>query len=272
MRKLFFTGRISCAAIIGVLALCFHVSNAWGLTASTTVDGGTLSWAVTQFTAPCGPTGSSDTYTQYGLGSFQFNYDGTTYPLNGVSSAYIQDGNQYGCPPSGPQPSALPIPLPSYFGDAHLEFTGESGGYGYATAVSTGTYDPAYKVVSILYAPPGNQSTQGYTVSTTNGTTSTIGDGFTYSQQLTFSAGIAGVLGGSASWGYSTGNSDSQAFTQSWTDATGYVNNDMGKSSLNPNASNVENHNLDLFLIWLNPQVAVVNDNSIGLPPFSAYK
>ena len=163
---------------------------------SSYVDGGTLSWTVTESTAPCGPSGSGSSYAQYQFSTFEYNLNDTTYPLNGSGSAYIQDNGSstYGCPPTGPQPAALPIPLPSSLGDAQINFVSEDYGYGRDTVVATGTYDPLYKVVSILYSPPGNQSAQGYADSTTDGSSSQVGSSFTYSHTLTFSSGTGNSM------------------------------------------------------------------------------
>ncbi len=125
------------------------------------------------------------------------------------------------------------------------------------TPASTSTFDPLFKVTSILYSPPGNQSSQGYGIGTTNGTTTTTASTFTFSEELTFSSGIKDLLQGSASWGYSTGSGNSSAFTQTWANATNYASDGNKNSMYNPAASNALNHHLDTFEIWLNPQVTV---------------
>lgn len=127
---------------------------------------------------------------------------------------------------------------------------------------SVSTFDPLFKVVSLLYSPPGNQSNQGYSTGTTNGTTTTIGSSFTFSNELTFSSGIKDVLQGSASWGYSVGSGNSSAFTQTWTNATSYASNANNNSTYNPTASNALNSKLDTFEIWLNPEVTVTSEGS----------
>jgi hypothetical protein len=114
---------------------------------------------------------------------------------------------------------------------------------------------PAYQVTSIIYAPPGNKSSAGYADTTTNGTTTTVGSSFTNGGSITFTEGIMPFgTGGSASqsFGASTTKSNSHAFTETYTDATGVTNQSV---ATNPNAIN---HNEDLFLIWLNPQITVV--------------
>jgi sugar lactone lactonase YvrE len=128
---------------------------------------------------------------------------------------------------------------------------------------------PLYEVTSIVYAPPGNKSQDGYTTTTTNGTTTTIGSSFANASSLTFTYGIsAWGVGGSVSqtFGVSESTSNSTAFQESFSDATGVANQS------NTSSPDAINHNQDLFLIWLNPQVTVTLENVLpaGLIP-SAY-
>jgi hypothetical protein len=133
--------------------------------------------------------------------------------------------------------------------------------------LSQSIFEPLYKVTSILYSPPGNRSSQGYATATTNGTTTTVTNGFSYAYEMTFSSGINDILSGSAYWGYSTGTTDSSAFTQTWTNALNYSTTDNSNSDwYNPTQSNVLNHLLDTFEIWLNPQVTIA---SYGSSPVS---
>jgi hypothetical protein len=64
-------------------------------------------------------------------------------------------------------------------------------------------FNPLYKVFSILYSPPGNQSTQGYGTTTTNGTTTTVGNSFTFSNQINFSTGVPSIFSAGATYGTS---------------------------------------------------------------------
>jgi hypothetical protein len=131
------------------------------------------------------------------------------------------------------------------------------------------TFNPLYKVVSVLYSPPGNQSSQGYADATTNGTTTTISSSFTFASDLTFSSGIKDVLGGSATVGWSTTSNNSSASTQTFTDTTTLATDDNSNSTYNPTGSNAVNHNLDSFAIWLNPQVQVMSDGTGFTTPVS---
>jgi len=129
----------------------------------------------------------------------------------------------------------------------------------YSYPVTTSVVYPAYKVTSIIYAPPGNKSQDGYTDTTSNGTTTTIGQSFTNGSSLSTSFGFkTKYVGGSASesFGTSSTTSNSSAFTETFTDATGVANQN---ASTSPDAIN---HNQDIFLIWLNPQLTVIGNSS----------
>ncbi|MGD0799841.1 MAG: hypothetical protein ABR906_00850 [Terracidiphilus sp.] len=140
-------------------------------------------------------------------------------------------------------------------------------------ATETTTIDPLYQVVSILYAPPGNQSSQGYGDNTTGGTTTTIGSSFTFAEEVTYTsqAGTIPILDLSASgsdaesYGFSTTSNNSSAFTTSWIDAINFATDDNSNTTYNPAKSDAINHNLDSFVIWLNPQVTILSDGMIPL-------
>uniref|UniRef100_E6PYJ5 Uncharacterized protein n=1 Tax=mine drainage metagenome TaxID=410659 RepID=E6PYJ5_9ZZZZ len=131
----------------------------------------------------------------------------------------------------------------------------------------TNTVDPLYKVVSILYAPPGNQSTEGLTQTTTDGTTTTVGQNFTFSDEFTYSVGIPGLITGGVSFGFADSSISTNAFVQTWTNAKGIVdatseedppgldcaNNPPGEVC--QHNSDIEDHELDNFSVWLNPEI-----------------
>ncbi|MGA2674837.1 MAG: hypothetical protein ABSE99_16590 [Terracidiphilus sp.] len=156
--------------------------------------------------------------------------------------------------------------LPSSLGfssDCPITFTPQSYSQGVAAldpACQTSIFYPAYKVVSILYSPPGNQSFQGYTDTTTNGTITTVGNSFTEATELYFTTGIPGILEETGSTGYAVTSSNSYAFTETFSDALGIQTNDNNSSTYNAGGSNADNHNLDEFVIWLNPQVSVITN------------
>jgi len=192
-----------------------------------------------------------ETVFQSTYSNFSFTISGTTTALNGGDSTHSAICNY--------NPASFP-PITFYVSGFQIVFTpsGNTAGSAAVTTLTPSTFDPDYKVVSILYSPPGNQSGQGYGTSTTNGTVTTITSSFTFSSELTFSSGSEDLgIGGSASIGYSTTSNNSNAFTQTWTDATTIVSDDNSNLTYNPTKSDAVNHNLDEFVIWLNPQVTV---------------
>jgi hypothetical protein len=146
----------------------------------------------------------------------------------------------------------------------YLEATGGSGEVSQAAAFVS----PAYQVVSILYAAPGNKSSAGFTNSTSDGATTTVGSSFTQGQSITFTYGFSPIASGSLSFGTSSTSSNSDAFTETFSDASGV-------SLSNSSTSNAINHSYDTFLIWLNPEVTVVTNGvapvsySVGVQPLA---
>lgn len=166
--------------------------------------------------------------------------------------------NGCGCPPTGETSQAEWSTDNEYY----LQATGGSGD------VST-LFVPAYKVVSVLYSPPGNRSSQGYGTSTTDGTTTTIGSSISNGTTITFTAGLPNFATLGATIGFSGSTSNSKAFTQTMTNGTSVVTDDNGNTTYNPTASNAVNHNLDTFAIWLNPEVAVIPEATSSTTPES---
>jgi len=157
-----------------------------------------------------------------------------------------------------------PTTYGTYYGSAQFSYTFYTLSVSVsATYEATSVFYPAYQVVSIIYAPPGNKSQDGFTDTTTNGTTTTIGSSFADGTSITFTEGFGDctIACGSASesFGTSVTTSSSTAFQETFTDATGVAN---ASEPTNPDAIN---HNMDQFLIWLDPQVTVV-----GVPPTPA--
>jgi hypothetical protein len=182
-------------------------------------SGDQFAWWAANASAYEVPANIGDSYTL--IASLQFCYDSTA-------------GNNYNnC---------------SWSGDFTVDFE-------QATVVSPSILYPAYQVVSIIYAPPGNESSDGFTNTTTNGTTTTIGTSIQDGNSMTFSAGWGwGSFG--ESFGTTSTTTNSTAFQESFTDASGTAN---ALSTTDPDAIN---HNQDLFLIWLTPQVSIVMSGS----------
>lgn len=141
-------------------------------------------------------------------------------------------------------------------------FYAEEGGTLWAEVVG-GVEDffPTYKLVSILYAPPGNQSYQGYSEGTMHGTSTSIAQSFGDNVTIDESAGIAGVIQAGGSWSWSTTSAFTYAESQIWSDATTTKNpTNTNYQYYNPTQSNMISHQWDEFVIWLNPEVIINGD------------
>jgi hypothetical protein len=231
---------------------------------SATVGGGTLSWELETETETCGPHGVTSTvYTYYGFG---FIYPGATFGppyVNPVQYRYAPNSSYCVTLLAGAHPSALTLTFyPSTGGVCSIWFSEGAAG----DLLCTSILDPREQVVSVLYAPPGNQSSDGYTDTTTNGSSSSIGSSITNAKSMTYSEGLSfGDFGVTAStiYGNSSQTSDTTQFQDTFTNAQGYA---IQSNKFNPDAIN---HNLDEFLIWLNPEMTIVSDVSDKSTPVS---
>jgi Galactose oxidase, central domain/Kelch motif len=191
--------------------------------------------------------------------------DGTVLIVGGYSGSYLSSAEVY-------HPTTKTFALTGSLNTARGNHTASllgtdgfvlvAGGYDGTTLASAelfngpaaemGIANPLFNIVSIVYDAPGNRSNSGFTNTTTQGTTTTIGSSFMQGDSTTFTIGTDFMgNGGSLSWSFGTATTtgNSSAFTETLTDGTG-VANDSGSG--NPNAIN---HVNDLFIIWLNPAV-----------------
>jgi hypothetical protein len=118
---------------------------------------------------------------------------------------------------------------------------------------SAGKVDPLYTILAVLYDPPGIGSTNGYSDSTTYGTTTTIGSSFQAGTTTTYTLteGVPGFTSTNGwSFGFSTVTGNLSAFTWSVSQGQGVANKHNG-------TSNAIDHTQDLFVLWINPEVTI---------------
>lgn len=127
------------------------------------------------------------------------------------------------------------------------------------TPLSISTFDPLYKITSILYSPPGNESKNGFSTSVSNGTTTSISNTFANSNTLSITAS-GGLLLASSTAGVSVGYSASTIDTSSFQCTTQSTSGSEILSS-----SNLEDHTQDQIFLWLNPQVSIAQTGSSTL-------
>ncbi len=131
--------------------------------------------------------------------------------------------------------------------------------YFYISGPNWALVQPKYYVMDLLYAPPGNTSSAGFTNGTSQSTTTTIGSSFMsgVGQSYTASLGFGGdrVSLGTSS-GSSTTTSSSSAFQETVTTAVG---------STLKSTENAIDHTQDQFWLLLNPEIAVVQSSATGI-------
>lgn len=240
-------------------ALLFVVVLAMGLyghaqtNASTPIGGGSVNWQWTyasQGTCPVnGNYQNPQTIWAWTFTNFSVTVNGVTTPYAG-SVAYINSPGQAPyCPPTGP--TGYPTLGAA---DYVVDFTPGADGQGSAIQYNRGVFDPSYVVQSILYAAPGNYSSNAYTDSQTDGITSSLTNSFTDATQITYSSSVSFLgIGGTLSWttGASLTTGDTQAFTNTITSASSVGNNSYHK------AVNALNHLNDMLIVWMNPEVTM---------------
>ena len=181
----------------------------------------------------------------------------TTFP--GASTGYVSinsngdgDGECYNNDPApgptGDDPLALNAgPFTIYFDPSDGEATYQA---------NTGTYvDPQYKLLSILYAPPGNKSYAGYTSQTSEGDSSTIVNTFTQGTSVSFH------------WGGGLFSGVTYTLTYNWTfeqdDQTSFMETYTNTNAVKFNSSSdALDHTQDVLYLWLNPEVTIYNTNN----------
>jgi hypothetical protein len=208
---------------------------------------GTLTYSVTVTSHQCElHPGDFSTYDTSTYDDFSYTVSGKTTPLTGED--YTDDGSGTGtCLKDYPTITFDVSP------GVQIVFTpsGTTGG----TAYTSGILYPKYQIQSIIYSTPGNRSSNGFTNSTTDGSITSVGSSFQTGDTITYSlsGGFLGV-GSTVSWSYgnSATNGNTTAVTSTISQATGISN---ASQSSNPNAIN---HSEDLFIIWINPAVTVL--------------
>jgi hypothetical protein len=264
--------KLSC--LITFIMLAFGLTVARAQTQNLGLDGGTLSWTVTERTGNCGAVAS---FPLYIYNSFNFTYGGTNYPLSGQTAYYgpVSPASYAGC--DGSEPGPIQISLSAFGSNCYIAFTSEStAGTGSATASGCtftplgvqGYVDLKYLVVGVTYAPPGpsgntwvqysNSTYVGNTMSLTNSFQST----FTKSISIQRGFSIFGWAGGNISTSYSTSNSQESTNSQSVTTS---INVQSGETTYGTgNYFSPVNNDYDIIWVWLNPvTVFTVTSNTV---------
>jgi len=205
---------------------------------------GSLSYQVSSQRIPCTPNGHWFA-ENYQFSNFVYtDPSGATHPLSGSTFYTVAYGdNRDNCPPE----EGLPIQIT---GQGYtIFFTPTSAGGG--TGIFSALINPLYEVSSVLYAPPGNTSSSGYTSGVSNGTTTSTGSN--YSTSSGFGIRASGGIFGGGSLGVTFTWSNGNGTSESWQETTQNTTGEALQSKRNP-----VDHTQDQFFIWLNPQLSVV--------------
>jgi hypothetical protein len=118
--------------------------------------------------------------------------------------------------------------------------------------VPTATAGVKYQILSILYDPPGNASSNGFSNSVSAGSTTSVAQNFSSSDSITFSAGFLGQNNSTTfSTSQSTGNSTS--YTTSYQAASGTQLSSVVQAI---------NHTQDQVYLLIDPSITVTQTGS----------
>ncbi len=208
---------------------------------------GSLTWSFTTGSAPCGSSGLS--YSYWNFNNFTYiDPNGSSIPLSSSGAYIAAPGSPY-CPPSGPQPSVVPISGDGFM----INFTPGNNGQASASIAFTGSVRPKYEVMSVYYAPPGSKSFAEYSQTSMVGKSTTYNNSFQtqtgVTVSLTAASGILGTHGFSSthSQTYQQQQDSSSSLDVSYQQGRGF------KIYGPLNDADGLNHDLDIVAVWLNP-------------------
>jgi len=125
----------------------------------------------------------------------------------------------------------------------------------------SGTFNPRYLILTVVYAPPGTggpggtRSSVQYASSSTTGSAFSVDSSFKAEVDFSASASFLGLLETGISGGYSSASSDGRSIE------VRKANTET--ITVQGGAADGINHDADLIYLWLNPRVAVVaRDNN----------
>ncbi len=135
--------------------------------------------------------------------------------------------------------------------------------------LASSIFDPGYQIVTLLYPPPGDKSTESFGTSTTNGTTSSVGSSFENSTEISFEGGTS-VAGGGYSFTYATGQYSNSTYQTTLTGDSTIGENASTLTQYNPNNLDVPDHRWDTFWLVMNPQITSGSDDTGNVTAYAA--
>lgn len=236
---------------------------------------GTLTYTVTAGPInPCGPEGQLS-YQQYTYSSFNYQNNGSNYPLTGGLVYYNSPGSSQGYPPSGIPSTPISLDASSYGAGCDITINSQEGGTYYTQTLTCpapgvqGFIGPKYKVVGIVYTVPGQQSYVQYTNTTLMGTSTSTSSSF--SQNLStsesfcaqFGGGVCGTNGGSITGTYTN------SFTEQSDTSSSYAVNQSVSfvDQWYPLTGPGIDHGNDVVNVWVNPILWYTVSSTTGPAP-----
>ena len=195
---------------------------------------------------PCDPSSTAiiPGYQQWTYSGFVYtDGSGVSHSLSGAATYYQVSGSDPSCPPDGGY--SVTLNGDGFFID--VQPSTES-----VSAQLNILLYPKYYVLSILYAPPGNQSSNGFTNTITNTATTSISHSFTNAAATAINVSAAGN-GFGVNFSTSKSTQDSTSFQ---------LGTSNGAGATLASVRNPVDHTQDQFLIWLNPAVVVTPTSS----------
>jgi hypothetical protein len=118
------------------------------------------------------------------------------------------------------------------------------------TQYGTRSYAPAYYILSLLYAPPGNASTVSFGQTNTEGTTTGVSSAF--GTGMSFSVSATGGFFAQTTLGVKFSESGSEQHSSSF-----QVSSSSAQGAQLSSKNDAIAHSQDRFFLWLNPLVTV---------------
>lgn len=164
-------------------------------------------------------------------------------------------------------------PTGNYGYNVEMDQTGYCGWTDYSQnptyTLGTNFFNPSAQVVSVLYAPPGDKSTTGYTSGTTNGTTTSVGNSFQQANEIAFSGGLGPVTVG-VSYKKATQTGTTDAYQTQLTSLVGISELANARSQYNSNNLDMPTRLWDSFVLLLNSEITTASDDSGTFLGYSA--